>query len=80
MTRPIAICCVAYRTPELLRSCLASLAEHLPDAPVHVHDNSAEHGSELDDVVAEHPGATWHRGGPNIGFGAAVNALAKAGT
>lgn len=76
MTRPLAVCCVAYRTPDLLRSCLAAIAEHLPDTPVHVHDNSAEHAAELDAVVAEHPGVTWHRGGPNIGFAAAVNALA----
>ncbi len=76
MTRPLAVCCVAYRTPDLLRSCLAAVAVHLPDVPVHVHDNSAQHAAELDDVVRDHPDVTWHRGGPNIGFAAAVNALA----
>ncbi|KQX74985.1 glycosyltransferase [Aeromicrobium sp. Root472D3] len=76
MSRPLAICCVAYRTPDLLRTCLAGLATHLPDVPVHVHDNSAEHAAELDDVVRDHPDVTWHRGGRNIGFAAAVNALA----
>lgn len=74
--RPLAVCCVAYRTPELLRTCLASLAVHLPGVPVHVHDNSAEHSPELDGVVRDHPGVHWHRGGANIGFAAAVNALA----
>ncbi|MFC5679535.1 glycosyltransferase [Aeromicrobium endophyticum] len=76
MTRPLAVCCVAYRTPEALRTCLESLARHLPDVPVHVHDNSAAHAAELDEVVRDHPEATWNRGGPNIGFAAAVNALA----
>jgi glycosyltransferase involved in cell wall biosynthesis/GT2 family glycosyltransferase len=76
VSRPLAICCVAYRTPQALRSCLESLARHLPGVPVHVHDNSAAHAGELDDVVRDHPEATWHRGGPNIGFAAAVNALA----
>jgi glycosyltransferase involved in cell wall biosynthesis/GT2 family glycosyltransferase len=76
VTRPLAICCVAYRTPDLMRACLAALAEHLPDVPVHVHDNSADHAAELDVVVRDHPEVSWHRGGPNIGFAAAVNALA----
>jgi glycosyltransferase involved in cell wall biosynthesis/GT2 family glycosyltransferase len=76
-TRPLAVCCVAYRTPDLLRSCLAAVAEHLPGVPVHVHDNSAQHAAELDDVVRDHPEVVWHRGGPNLGFAAAVNALAE---
>lgn len=76
--RPLAVCCVAYRTPDLLRSCLSSLERHLPGVPVHVHDNSAQHAAELDDVVADHPDVHWHRGGPNLGFAAAVNALAAA--
>lgn len=74
--RPLAVCCVAYRTPDLLRACLAALSQHLPGVPVHVHDNSAEQAAELDAVVADHPDVHWHRGGPNIGFAAAVNALA----
>ena len=51
MTRPLAVCCVAYRTPDLLRTCLASLAEHLPGVPVHVHDNSAGHAAELEATI-----------------------------
>ncbi|MET0928133.1 MAG: glycosyltransferase [Aeromicrobium sp.] len=74
--RPLAVLCVAYRTPELMAGCLASLARHLPGVPVHVHDNSAADAHELDDVAAAHPDVHWHRGGPNIGFAAAVNALA----
>jgi glycosyltransferase involved in cell wall biosynthesis/GT2 family glycosyltransferase len=74
--RPLAVLCVAYRTPELLESCLAGLAAHLPDVPVHVHDNSGQHAAELDAVVAGRPAVHWHRGGPNVGFAAAVNALA----
>ena len=60
-SRPLAVCCVAYRTPDLLRACLAALAQHLPDVPVHVHDNSAERSAELDAVVADHPHVHWHR-------------------
>ncbi len=74
--RPLAVLVVAYRTPVLLDSCLAAVAEHLPDASVHVLDNSAEHAAEIDPVQRAHPEAIWHRGGPNIGFAAAVNALA----
>ncbi|MCL3819894.1 glycosyltransferase [Aeromicrobium wangtongii] len=74
--RPLAVLCVAYRTPELLESCLTSISAHLPGVPVHVHDNSAEHAAQLDPVVGRHPDVHWHRGGPNIGFAAAVNALA----
>lgn len=74
--RPLAVLVVAYRTPVLLDSCLAAVAEHLPDASVHVLDNSAEHAAEVDPVQRSHPEAVWHRGGPNIGFAAAVNALA----
>ncbi len=74
--RPLAVLVVAYRTPELLGSCLTAVAEHLPGASVHVLDNSAEHAAEVDPVERAHPEAVWHRGGPNIGFAAAVNALA----
>lgn len=75
-SRPLAVLVVAYRTADLLDTCLDAVARYLPDASVHVHDNSAEHASELDAVEARHDEATWHRGGPNLGFAAAVNALA----
>jgi len=74
--RPVAVLIVAYRTPDLLQTCLAAASRHLPGASVHVHDNSAEHAAEVDGVAARHVEATWHRGGPNLGFAAAVNALA----
>ncbi|MGJ9423783.1 glycosyltransferase [Aeromicrobium sp. CF3.5] len=74
--RPLAVLIVAYRTPFLLEACLAAVAEHLPDASVHVLDNSAEHAAEVDPVEQSHPEAIWHRGGPNLGFAAAVNVLA----
>lgn len=77
MSRP-AVLVVAYRNPGQLAACLGSIAEHLADLPVLVHDNSGEHAAELDQLVAEHPDVTWHRGGPNIGFAAAVNSLARA--
>lgn len=75
-SRPLAVLIVAYRTPSLLDTCLTAAAEHLPHASAHVLDNSAEHAAEVDPVEQAHPEAVWHRGGPNIGFAAAVNLLA----
>ena len=74
--RPLAVLVVAYRTPALLDTCLTAVVDHLPGASVHVLDNSAEHAAEVDPVERAHPEATWHRGGPNVGFAAAVNTLA----
>jgi GT2 family glycosyltransferase len=74
--REIAVLVVAYRNPELLRMCLASIEEHLGEVDVHVWDNSASAESGIDEVVADYPRVNWYLGSANIGFAAGVNALA----
>lgn len=75
--RDIAVLIVAYRSPELLAECLRSVVQHLPSVPVHVWDNSGPGYPGIDAVVSEFPFVTWHLGASNIGFAAAVNALAE---
>ena len=74
--RDTAVLIVAYRNPELLAACLAAVDEHLPDLPVLVWDNSGPDHPGMHDVVAAHRGVQWFLGSANVGFAAAVNALA----
>lgn len=62
--RTLSVLVVVDKTTDTVDSCLASAAEHLPGHRVLVWDNS---GSDT-------PG--WHRGSRDIGYAAAVNALA----
>lgn len=74
--RETAILVVAYRNPILLTRCLAAAAEHLPHLPVLVWDNSGTDYPGMAEVAAIHPRVRWLRGSKNVGFAAAVNALA----
>jgi glycosyltransferase involved in cell wall biosynthesis/GT2 family glycosyltransferase len=74
--RETAVLIVAYRNPALLTDCLAAVGKHLPDLPILVWDNSGPGYPGMDEVVSEHAGVQWFRGSPNVGFAAAVNALA----
>ena len=40
--RPLAVLIVAYNCHDLLGKCLGSIAEHLPELPVYVYENSGE--------------------------------------
>ena len=40
--RPVAVLIVAYKSHELVEKCLAAVAEHLPELPVYVYENSGE--------------------------------------
>ena len=53
--RPLAVLVVAYKNPDLLRTCLAAVAAHLPDCEVLVWDNSGPGYPGMAQVVAEHP-------------------------
>ncbi|OBB22193.1 glycosyl transferase family 1 [Mycolicibacterium peregrinum] len=75
-TRDVAVLIVAYRNPALLTDCLDSVGKHLPDMPILVWDNSGPGYPGMDEVQAEHSQARWFRGSANVGFAAAVNALA----
>ncbi|PJK23182.1 glycosyltransferase [Mycolicibacterium goodii] len=74
--RDTAVLIVAYRNPDLLADCLAAVTRHLPQLPVLVWDNSPAGYPGMDTVVSDHPEVRWRRGSANIGFAAAVNALA----
>lgn len=76
VTRERAVLIVAYRNPALLAECLDSVDKHLPEVPVLVWDNSGPGYPGMDDVVADHPKVRWFCGTANVGFAAAVNALA----
>ncbi|GAB3133845.1 hypothetical protein GCM10027289_24420 [Tsukamurella serpentis] len=75
--RDIAVLVVAYRNPDDLRRCLASVREHLPAAPILVWDNSGPDYPGIDAVRAGFPSARWHGNGKNLGFAAGVNRLAE---
>src|SRR5690349_17238407 len=74
--RDSAVLIVAYRNPALLAECLDSVVRHMPDLPILVWDNSGPGYPGIDEVAAEHPNVRWFRGSANVGFAAAVNALA----
>ncbi|CAM3357705.1 Glycosyl transferase family 1 [Tsukamurella hominis] len=73
---PLAVLIVAYRNPGDLRACLASVAEHLPDARTLIWDNSGADWPGMAEVRADHPDVAWNGDGANAGFAAAVNRLA----
>jgi len=75
--RDFAVLIVAYRNPGQLRDCLAAVHEQLPEAPILVWDNSGPAFPGMAEVVAEHPDVRWFLGSSNIGFAAAINALAR---
>ncbi|GAA4397374.1 hypothetical protein GCM10023147_32650 [Tsukamurella soli] len=75
--RPLAVLVVAYRNADDLRACLDSIAERLPDAAVLVWDNSGPDWPGIAELTADTPDVRWLAGEKNIGFAAAVNALAR---
>ncbi|WP_158166246.1 glycosyltransferase [Mycolicibacterium smegmatis] len=74
--RDSAVLIVAYRNPDLLAECLDAVGRHLPHLPVLVWDNSPAGYPGMTAVITAHPEVRWRRGTANIGFAAAVNALA----
>ena len=68
---------VAYKCHDLVEKCLDSVAEHLPELPVYVYENSGEGYPGREELAARYPGAHWVLGPVNLGFAAAVNALVE---
>ncbi|KAA0024331.1 glycosyltransferase [Antrihabitans cavernicola] len=60
-----------------MKSCLTSVAAHLPELKVHVWDNSGPDYVGMEGVRVEFPTVEWHGGNVNVGFAAGVNALAE---
>ncbi|WP_102145653.1 glycosyltransferase [Mycobacterium hubeiense] len=75
--RDAAILIVAYRNPGLLADCLAAAAKYLPKLPILVWDNSGPGFPGMDTLVEQHPHVRWFLGSENVGFAAAINALAR---
>ena len=75
--RDVAVLVVAYRNPHLLRDCLASVEQHLGEVDVLVWDNSGPLFPGMDEVIAAYSHVRWYLGSANLGFAAAVNALAR---
>ncbi len=75
--RPLAVLVVAYRNPADLQACLDSVKAQLSDLPTLVWDNSGPDWPGMAEVAAANPWVDWRSGSENIGFAAAVNALAN---
>jgi len=75
--RQLAVVIVTYKSHELLEQCLANVAEHLPELPVYVYENSGNGYPGRQELVARHPEVHWVVGPVNIGFAAAMNALVE---
>ncbi|HEX3785660.1 MAG TPA: glycosyltransferase [Pseudonocardiaceae bacterium] len=71
-----AVLVVSYRRVDLLERCLTSVAKHLGDATVLVWDNHSEHSAEIRELAGEYPTVRWTFADRNLGYAAAVDALA----
>ncbi|MFH5206866.1 glycosyltransferase [Antrihabitans sp. NCIMB 15449] len=74
--RELAVLVVGYKNPDLLETCLRAVQTHLPDLRTLVWDNSGPDYPGMAEVIGRHPDVDWSLGSANIGFAAAVNALA----
>ena len=74
---PLAVLIVTYKSHDLLEKCLAQVSERLPELPVYVYENSGDGYPGREELAARYPHAHWVMGPVNVGFAAAVNALAQ---
>jgi glycosyltransferase involved in cell wall biosynthesis/GT2 family glycosyltransferase len=75
--RPLAVLIVTYKSHDLLGKCLGSVAEHLPELPVYVYEDSGEGYPGREELTRRYPGARWELGPVKLGFAAAANALVE---
>ncbi|OBJ54187.1 glycosyltransferase [Mycobacterium sp. 1423905.2] len=75
--RPLSALIVTYKSHDLVEKCLASLAEHAPELPVYVYENSGDEYPGREELAARYPYVRWVLGPVNLGFGAAFNALVE---
>ncbi|OBI23368.1 glycosyl transferase family 1 [Mycobacterium sp. E2327] len=75
--RPMVVMIVTYKSHDLVEQCLAGVAEHLPDLPVYVYENSGDTYPGREELAARHPEVHWVLGPVNLGFAAAFNALVE---
>lgn len=75
--RALSVLVVSYRRADLLARCLTSVREHLPDRPVHIWDNHSDGSTAVRELADAHPDLRWTFSEHNVGYAAAVNALAE---
>jgi glycosyltransferase involved in cell wall biosynthesis/GT2 family glycosyltransferase len=75
--RPMVVAIVTYKSHDLVEQCLASVAEHLPELPVYIYENSGDTYPGREELAARHPEVHWVLGPVNLGFAAAFNALVE---
>ncbi|QLL06561.1 glycosyltransferase [Mycobacterium vicinigordonae] len=75
--RPLSALIVTYKSHDLVEQCLAGLAEHAPELPVYVYENSGDTYPGRAELAARHPHVHWVLGPVNLGFGGAFNALVE---
>lgn len=73
--RSLAVLIVADVGHRRLETCLASVAEHLPELPVYVFQSQPTSGRT--DLAARFPTVHWVEGTANLGFAASINALVE---
>jgi GT2 family glycosyltransferase len=73
--RPLAVVIVTYKSHNLVERCLARVAEHLPELPVYVYENSGDDYPGREELAARHPEVHWVIGAVNLGYAAAANVL-----
>jgi GT2 family glycosyltransferase/glycosyltransferase involved in cell wall biosynthesis len=72
----LVVLVVSYRRADLLDRCLTSVAKHLGGATVLVWDNHSERSGDIRDLARGYPAVRWTFADRNVGYAAAVNALA----
>lgn len=75
--RPLAVLIVTYKSHSQLETCLAGVAEHLPELPVYVYENSGDEYPGREELAARYPDVHWVFGKVNLGLAAAFNALVE---
>lgn len=76
MNERVTVAVVSWNTRDLLEGCLQSLAERAPRAEVVVVDNGSSDGSQ-ELVRSRFPSVTLLEPASNLGFGPAVNLVAR---
>jgi len=75
-TRRLTVLVVSYRRADLLESCLLSVRRYLPSHEVLVWDNASNGTSAVRELSEKLDWVHWTFSAVNVGFAAAVNALA----
>lgn len=72
----VAVLIVAYRSADKLEKCLRAAQLHLPHHRLYVWDNSGPSHPAVRELAKQFDDVRWFTESKNIGFAAAVNALA----